>query len=272
MQAALGVGRPAVSKPVYRAIASSPPSAGVIESCPDRLYMFGTAAGRITRPGCRSFCVSWRSRVPPSHPGAMNHAIKHADVGRPAAFRKGVALLHSVPPLRVRRAAWAGQGRRMIAVIPQPEWGWAPKGNIMETKMNNIVNLIGRLGDKPVCRTLNDGARVATVSIATDDGYKGGDGKWVDRTTWHRVTVFGEKRVDYIEGHYAKGDLVHFQGRLSYSQWEKDGVKHYGTELIGSTSVLAAANREDKPTAKGKTRRERKAAEPNDLLDEEIPF
>ncbi len=139
--------------------------------------------------------------------------------------------------------------------------------------MNNVVNLIGRLGDKPTCRTLNDGARLATFSIATDDGYKGSDGKWVERPTWHRVTVFGEKRVDYIETHYAKGDLVHFTGRLSYSQYEKDGVSHRGVELIGSSSMLAAVKREEESETKAKVKpRGKKAAQQQFQLDEDIPF
>jgi len=141
----------------------------------------------------------------------------------------------------------------------------------METKMNNVVNLIGRLGDKPTCRTLNDGARVAILSIATDDGYKSADGSWIDRTTWHRVTVFGDKRVDYIESHYGKGDLVHFRGRLSYSQWEKDGVKQYGTELTGTTTTLAAANR--KPAAEEQSTSQHAMLERSRYpLDEDIPF
>lgn len=137
--------------------------------------------------------------------------------------------------------------------------------------MNNVVNLIGRLGDKPTCRTLNDGARVANLSIATDDGYKGRDGAWVKRTSWHRLTVFGDKRVDYIEEHYGKGDLIQFTGRLSYSQSERDGVKYNNAELIGSTSLLSQVNREEQPAAKAKTSR-KKAAEPQSQLDDEIPF
>ena len=138
--------------------------------------------------------------------------------------------------------------------------------------MNNVTTLIGRLGDKPTCRTLNDGARVANFSIATDDGYKGRDGNWVKRTTWHRVTVFGDKRVDFIEAHYAKGDLVHFTGRLSYSQSERDGVKYNNAELVGSTSLLSSVNRDDPAAAAPKSQGKRKKAEPRQDLDEEIPF
>lgn len=138
--------------------------------------------------------------------------------------------------------------------------------------MNNVVNLIGRLGDKPTCRTLNDGARVANFSIATDDGYKGRDGNWVKRTTWHRVTVWGDKRVDYIEQHYAKGDLVQFSGRLSYSQSERDGVKYNNAELSGSTSLLASASRAEPAEQKSKAAKTKKPAEPQYDLDDEIPF
>lgn len=139
--------------------------------------------------------------------------------------------------------------------------------------MNNVVNLIGRLGDKPTCRTLNDGARVANLSIATDDGYKGRDGRWVKRTTWHRVTVFGDKRVDFVEEHYAKGDLVQFTGRLSYSQSERDGTKYNNAELIGSTSLLASVKRDEQPAEPAKSKgRSRKPTEPEYNLDEEIPF
>jgi len=138
--------------------------------------------------------------------------------------------------------------------------------------MNNVTTLIGRLGDKPTCRTLNDGARVANFSIATDDGYKGRDGNWVKRTTWHRVTVFGDKRVDFIEAHYAKGDLVHFTGRLSYSQSERDGVKYNNAELVGSTSLLSSVNRDDPAATAPKSQGKRTKAEPRQDLDEEIPF
>jgi single-strand DNA-binding protein len=139
--------------------------------------------------------------------------------------------------------------------------------------MNNIVNLIGRLGEKPTCRTLNDGARVANLKLATDDGYKGRDGQWVKRTTWHRLTVFGDKRVDYIEQHYGKGDLVQFTGRLGYSQSERDGTKYHNPELTGSTSLLATVSRENSSAAaKPKATRKKAAQEPQYNLDDEVPF
>lgn len=140
--------------------------------------------------------------------------------------------------------------------------------------MNNIVNLIGRLGEKPTCRTLSDGARVATLSLATDDGYKDRDGQWVNRTTWHRLTVWGDKRVDYIEKTYAKGDLVQFTGRLGYSQSERDGTKYHNVELAGSTALLASASREPSaaPAAQPKTAPAQPEPEPRTYPDEPAVF
>ncbi len=137
--------------------------------------------------------------------------------------------------------------------------------------MNNVVNLIGRLGDKPTCRTLSDGGRVANFSLATDDGYRGANGKWVKRTTWHRITVFGEKRVDYIEAHYAKGDLVQFTGRLGYSLNERGDTKYHNTQLIGSTSLLASVKR-DREDHVNEADEYARGSEPGDNWENEIPF
>ncbi len=139
---------------------------------------------------------------------------------------------------------------------------------------NNTVTLIGRLGKKPECRTLNDGARLAILNIATDDGYKARDGAWVDRTTWHRVTIWGDKRVDYIEKKYEKGDLVHFTGRLDYSRNERGETTYVNAELTGNVSLLAAAVHDEKPEAptktKGASRKQNPA--PRETFDDVIPF
>ncbi len=144
--------------------------------------------------------------------------------------------------------------------------------------MNNIVNLIGRLGEKPVCRTFSDRSRVANLSIATDDGYKGSDGKWVERTTWHRLTVFGDKRVDYIEQTYQKGDLIQFTGRLSYNHSERDGTKYQNVELTGSTALLARPHRapdhgeRENPADPSQEPRHHRTAQTTYNPNDEIPF
>lgn len=138
--------------------------------------------------------------------------------------------------------------------------------------------LIGRLGANPEVRTLASGQMVANLSVATEESYKGKDGKWVNETTWHRVTVWGEARCNYIAKHYAKGDLIQVEGKLTYQDYEStDGKKYRNAVIVGQTTLLAdAPSKADQAAepknsaAKGKKSREaeRQTAD----LDDEIPF
>ena len=52
----------------------------------------------------------------------------------------------------------------------------------------NRVTLIGNLGGDPEIRTLNDGGRIASFSIATSERWKDrASGEVRERTEWHRV-------------------------------------------------------------------------------------
>ena len=52
-----------------------------------------------------------------------------------------------------------------------------------------------------------------------------------ETTEWHNVVTFG--RTAEICGQYLrKGSLVYIEGRLRTRQWERDGQKHYTTEIV----------------------------------------
>ena len=56
--------------------------------------------------------------------------------------------------------------------------------------MLNKVMIIGRLGRDPELRYTQSGSPVATLNVATDESYMDRDGNKVERTEWHRVSVF----------------------------------------------------------------------------------
>ena len=95
----------------------------------------------------------------------------------------------------------------------------------------NKVILIGNLGNDPDVRSTQSGTRVATLSIATTTARKDRDGNWQDKTEWHRVKLFG-KTAETAERFLTKGSQVYIEGRLEYGSYEKDGVKHYTTDII----------------------------------------
>ena len=80
--------------------------------------------------------------------------------------------------------------------------------------MNN-VSLTGRLTRDPEMRSTADGADVCAMRLAVD----GPD----DSPTYIDVTAFGDLATNC--GQYLmKGRPIAVSGRLSYSEWEADGV------------------------------------------------
>ena len=97
----------------------------------------------------------------------------------------------------------------------------------------NRAEVIGRLGADAEIRNTQNGNKVATFSVATDEG-------WIDKTTgeqrnkteWHRVVTFQDGLVKTIEQHARKGRLVYFSGKLQTRSWEdQHGAKRYSTEI-----------------------------------------
>jgi single-strand DNA-binding protein len=100
--------------------------------------------------------------------------------------------------------------------------------------MVNRVTLIGNTGRDPEIRTLDNGAKVAKFSIATDEGYKDNSGNWVDRTEWHEV-VGWRGLAERAERSLKKGMLVYVEGKLSTRKWQdKDGNDRYRTEIVAN--------------------------------------
>ncbi len=98
----------------------------------------------------------------------------------------------------------------------------------------NKVILVGNLGNDPDTRYLPNGDAVTNISIATSESWKDKQtGQNVDRTEWHRVVFF--RRLAEIAGEYLKkGSKVYVEGKLQTRQWDKDGQKHYTTEIVGN--------------------------------------
>ena len=106
----------------------------------------------------------------------------------------------------------------------------------------NKVMLIGNVGSDPEIRATSSGGRVGKLSLATNRQWKDGSGQQQEKTEWHRLTFFG-RLVDIVEQWVKKGDRLYVEGRLEYSQTERDGETRYWTDIIVSDFVmLGSAN------------------------------
>jgi single-strand DNA-binding protein len=99
----------------------------------------------------------------------------------------------------------------------------------------NKVILIGNLGKDPEVRSIENGAKVASFSLATNEVFKGKDGNKVEQTEWHNIVVW-RGLAELAEKYLKKGSQIYLEGRIKTRSWDdKEGNKRYITEIVGDT-------------------------------------
>ena len=100
----------------------------------------------------------------------------------------------------------------------------------------NKVILVGNLGRDAEVKVTASGQSVASFSIATTETWTK-DGEKKEKTEWHRIVLWG-RQADTLQPYLTKGKQIYVEGRLETRQWEKDGQKHYTTEVKADRIVL----------------------------------
>jgi single-strand DNA-binding protein len=101
----------------------------------------------------------------------------------------------------------------------------------------NKVTLIGHLGKDPEMSYTPNGTALCKFSLATNDGYKGDDGNWVERTEWHNIQVW-RKLAEICSQYLKKGSKIYMEGKIQTETYEKDGKKNYFTKIIMNEMVM----------------------------------
>ena len=103
---------------------------------------------------------------------------------------------------------------------------------------------MGRLTRDPEIRQAGE-TTIARFSIAVDRRYKQDGGQAAD---FPSIVAFG-KTADFIEKYFKQGMKVALEGRLQTGNYtDKDGVKHYTTDVIAEAVEFAESKRaEDAP-------------------------
>ena len=98
----------------------------------------------------------------------------------------------------------------------------------------NKVILLGNLGKDPEIRSMQNGSKLATFSIATSKRWKDKQTQeYKDKTEWHNIVVFGDGLVDIIEKYTKKGSKVYLEGELQTSKYQdQDGQDRYSTKVV----------------------------------------
>lgn len=95
--------------------------------------------------------------------------------------------------------------------------------------MLNKVVLIGRLTKNPDLRYTQSGIAVARFTLAVDRGFKNQDGE--KQADFIPITVW-RTQAENCAKHLQKGGLVAVAGRIQTGSYEKDGQRHYTTEVV----------------------------------------
>lgn len=123
----------------------------------------------------------------------------------------------------------------------------------------NCVAISGNLTREPELRQTAGGMAVLSFCVAVNDRKKNQQtGEWEDYPNFIECTMFG-KRAEGVSKILTKGAKVAVQGKLRWSQWERDGQKRSRVDVtVDEIEVM------QKPKATVQA--------PASVYDESIPF
>ena len=139
--------------------------------------------------------------------------------------------------------------------------------------MVNKIFIVGRLARDPEIRYTQNGSAIANMTVATDESFTGSDGNKVERTEWHRVTVFG-KAAENCGNYLGKGSLVHVEGSLSTRKWQdQNGQDRYTTEIKAQRVQFLDRREGGKDGGQQRQGRQQQTrGSEQDYQDQDVPF
>ena len=102
----------------------------------------------------------------------------------------------------------------------------------------NKVCLIGNLTKDPELRYTKNNTPVASYTIAINTRY--GEQQ---QTDYINITTWG-KSGEFVNKYFKKGQTISITGRLKNKNYESNGVKHYGMEVVTEDIEFVGAKKE----------------------------
>ena len=145
----------------------------------------------------------------------------------------------------------------------------------------NKVLLIGRLGNDPEIKPMQNGKNVAILSLATSESWKDKNtGEKKEKTEWHRVVIFNEGLVNVVQKYLKRGSQVYVEGQLNTSKYtDNSGQEKFSTQIViqgynSSLTMLGASSKSDDNSINQDSPSSLPSGENNvkSGLDDEVPF
>lgn len=104
--------------------------------------------------------------------------------------------------------------------------------------MINKVILLGNVGQDPEVRTLETGVKVARLRLATTERmFNRQTNETTEHTEWHSITLW-RGLADVADKFVRKGSQIYIEGRIRSREWERDGQRHFGFEIVADDMRL----------------------------------
>lgn len=113
--------------------------------------------------------------------------------------------------------------------------------------MINKVILLGNVGQDPEVRTLETGVKVARLRLATTERiFNRQTNESTEHTEWHSITLW-RGLAEVADKYVRKGSQIYVEGRIRSREWEKDGQRHTGVEIVADEMKLLGRRPEGAP-------------------------
>jgi len=133
----------------------------------------------------------------------------------------------------------------------------------------NKIMLIGNL-----CRDMEkrdaNGSEVSSNTIAVTERFKNKQGETQEKTEFINL-VFWRRQSEIACQYLKKGSSIYVEGKYQTQSWEKDGQKHYKTEVVVSNFQMLGSKGEQSAPSKPTPQQ---APQIDDVppYDSELPF
>src|SRR5579859_3588970 len=149
-----------------------------------------------------------------------------------------------------------------------------PRSSVMARGVNKVI-LVATVGKDPEVKYMPSGGAVVNLTAATNESWKDKQtGEKKERTEWHKLTFYN--RLAEIVGEYVrKGSQIYIEGRLRTRDYEKEGQKHYVTEImVDEMQMLGGKPGGSSAPAQQRSSEPAAAQQPADDngFDDDIPF
>ncbi len=116
----------------------------------------------------------------------------------------------------------------------------------------NKAFLFGNLTRDPEMKSLPNGNKVTSFSLATNRVYKDAQGGKQEQVEYHNIVVFG-RQAETSAQYLKKGQGVMIEGRIQTRSWDDKttGEKKYRTEIVADAVQFGPKSGGAAPVAEG---------------------